>query len=234
MPEFGEVTSFCDESGEVIRIGIYSFGMTYPTTFIETVEVSGLAFNAYQVDGGDTIITGQTPYGELVFRSSLPQQQVRSILESIPGLDARRFNPSDGSDDYRPVFSKEWVVNSLTAIGAADIEVTEFPAREDQTGDAFEAVFRPDADSTETLTGVFSIYAPEAQLGNLDAVEIQTYEQVTIFISRPPDGIGSAYQAIAYCGGIAINIIITATSGPSGATDPVVDTVRSLIKHIDC
>lgn len=233
IPEFGEVTSFCDESGEVIRIGIYSFGLTYPTTFIETVEVSGLAFNAYQVDGGDTIITGQiAPHGELVFRSSLPQQQVRSILESIPGLDARRFNPSDGSDDYRPVFSKEWVVNNLTAIGATDIEVTEFPGREDQTGNAFEAVFRPDEDSTETLTGVFSIYPPEAQLGNPDAVEIQTYEQVTIFISRPPDGTGSASQAIAYCGGIAINII--ANSQPSGATDPVVDTVRSLIKHIDC
>lgn len=232
IPEPQEVTTYCDESGEVMQIGFPHSGYSPPNTFAETIEVSGMVYSVYEIDGGDVLVTGPfPPYGDIIVRSSFDPAEVKVSLESIPGLDARRFAPADGVDDYRSVFSFDWVAGHLNAIGATEIESRQQPPGSQEKLDVVGVEFRP-AESSTTLEGSFWIYPPDEPLmGNPDANEIQTHEQVTVFVSRRRDQPGAVTAAMAYCGGVGIGI---RNVGQADTGDVVLATLRSLITDIDC
>ncbi len=227
IPEYGEVTAYCNTEGETIHIGIYPFGLSGLPQNPTRIQVSETDFAAYQTDEGSRLISGRiSEYGDIVVQAppTVTLDDVVAMLESIPALDPRQLNPSDGSNDLRPLFSEEWVLQILTEAGASDIEF------ESRLGPPLlEVTYQPIEGSPAVVHGIFNTYEVDSlRQGSPDATQIRTHNNVDIFITRI--GNGPAGQAIAYCGGIVINIILEQTGG----SDPVIDAIESILEHAGC
>lgn len=231
-----DVTSYCDGTGVVLQIGTAVFGFSPPESFERIVQIAGVTFNSYRVDGDDLLLTGRISHGrDLIVRSSL--DLVGELTPTLASIEAVRQGQGtmgirDGSDNYRSRFSEEWVRSHLSAIGASNIVVE--PVEVGGNSNVLQAFFRPAEDLSVELTGYFWTY-PEGIALNPPFVraEMQTYEQVTIFVLRP-DGVDSTleHEALAYCGGITLHVIGDVLPGTD--PNPVIESVRSLIYNIDC